>query len=152
MEKSLLIVYHSQSGASLQLATAARRGALREQDVSVRWRRAWDAGIDDLCQCDGLLLVAAENSASVAGAMKDFLDRTFYPAQAQPLNLPYGLIISAGNDGRGARAQLQRILSGYPLRQVAEPLLCRGEVSGDHEAACEELGHTLSAGLALAIF
>ncbi len=152
MEKSLLIVYHSQSGASLQLAMAARTGALRETEVGVRWRRAWDAGLDDLSQCHGLLLVAAENSASVAVAMKDFLDRTFYPAQPQPLNLPYGLIISAGNDGRGACAQLQRILSGYPLRQVAEPLLCRGDVNRGHELACGELGHTLSAGLALGIF
>jgi multimeric flavodoxin WrbA len=150
MAKKLLIVYHSQSGASLRLAAAARRGALLEEDVEVLWRRAWDAGLEDLQSCDALILVAAENSASVAGAMKDFLDRTFYPGQG--LNLPYALIISAGNDGRGSRAQLQRILSGYPMKPVSETLICRGEVTAEHEAACEELGQTLAAGLSLGIF
>ena len=150
MAKKLLIVYHSQSGASLRLAAAARRGALREENVELLWRRAWDAGLEDLQSCDALLLVAAENSASVAGAMKDFLDRTFYPGQG--LNLPYALIISAGNDGRGSRAQLQRILSGYPMKPISEALICRGEVTAEHEAACEELGQTLTAGLSLGIF
>jgi multimeric flavodoxin WrbA len=152
MMKKLLIVYHSQSGASWQLATAARRGAQLEQGIEVLWRRAWDAGMDDLLTCDGLLLVAAENSASVAGAMKDFLDRTFYPALPQQLNRAYGLVIAAGNDGRGASAQVQRILSGYPMKLVAEPLICRGEITPQHQRDCQELGQALAAGLSLGIY
>ena len=152
MAKNLLIVYHSQSGTSFQLAAAARRGAMREEGVNVNWRRAWDAGLSDLEACDGLLLVAPENSASMTGAMKDFLDRTFYPAQPLQLHRPYAVIISAGNDGRGARAQFERILSGYPMKPVAEALICRGEACAEYEAQCEELGQTLAAGLALGIF
>ena len=152
MAKNLLIVYHSQSGASFQLAVAARRGALREEGINVSWRRAWDAGLADLEGCDAVLLAAPENSASMTGAMKDFLDRTFYPAQPLQLHRPYALIISAGNDGRGARAQFERILSGYPMKPVAEALICRGPVSAEAEEKCEELGQTLAAGLALGIF
>jgi multimeric flavodoxin WrbA len=152
MSRQLLIVYHSQSGASFQLAAAARRGAALEDDVAVRWLRAWDACTGDLRHCDGLLLVAPENSATVAGAMKDFLDRTFYPAQPLQLGLPYGLIISAGNDGRGAAAQVQRILSGFPMKPVAEPLICRGEVSQVMLRECRDLGQTLAAGLSMGIF
>jgi flavorubredoxin len=152
MQKSLLIVYHSQSGASLQLALAARRGAQREDSVVVNWQRAWDAGLEDLQACDAVLLVAAENSATVAGGMKDFLDRTYYPAQAASLTLPCALIVSAGNDGRGAIQQVQRILSGFPLKSVAEPLVCRGEVNPAQLESCAELGHTLSAGLSLGIY
>jgi multimeric flavodoxin WrbA len=150
--KKLLIVYHSQSGATAQLAAAVRAGALREEGVEVSLRRAWDAGLEDLLDCDGLLLGAAENSGTLAGAVKDFLDRTYYPAQPRQLNLPYGLFISAGNDGRGALAQMQRILSGYPMKQVCEPLVCRGEVSAPALARCEELGQTLAAGLAFGIY
>ncbi len=152
MIKKLLIVYHSQSGASWKLATAARRGALAEQDIAVLWRRAWDAGLDDLVACDGLLLVAPENSASVTGTMKDFLDRTFYPALPLQLNRAYGLVIAAGNDGRGASAQVQRIMKGYPMKLVAEPLICRGEITAQHESACEQLGQALAAGLCMGIF
>lgn len=152
MNKKLLIVYHSQSGASWQLAVAARRGALLEEGVAVLWRRAWDAGVDDLVACDGLLLVAPENSASVAGAMKDFLDRTFYPALGQQLNRAYGLVIAAGNDGRNASAQVQRIMSGYPMKLVAEPLICRGEITPQHKMDCQDLGQALAAGLSLGIY
>ena len=152
VNKKLLIVYHSQSGATARLAAAVREGARREAEVEVLLLRAWDAGLDDLIQCDALLLGAAENSGSLAGAMKDFLDRTYYPAQAQQLNRPYGCFISAGNDGRGALAQVQRILSGYPMKQVCEPVICRGEVNPEALARCEELGQTLAAGLAFGIF
>jgi multimeric flavodoxin WrbA len=152
MTKSLLIIYHSQSGASWQLAVAARRGALKEEGVDVLWRRAWDATVDDLVACDGFLLVAAENSGTVAGAMKDFLDRTFYPALPQQLNRAYGLVIAAGNDGRGASRQVQKILGAYPMKLIAEVLICRGEVTARHETACEELGQALAAGLSLGIY
>ncbi len=148
----LLIVYHSQSGASFRLAAAARRGALREPDTALCWRRAWDAGIDELVACDGLLLVAAENSASLAGAMKDFLDRCFYPAQPYQFNKPYGLVVSCGNDGRNTDQQVQRIMRGLPMKLVAEPLVLRGEPNRAMESACEELGQALAAGLAMGIY
>ncbi len=81
--KSLLIVYHSQSGTSAQLARAAWRGAQVEAEIDVSVMRAWDAGTLDLARADGLLLVMAENSGALCGTMKDFLDRTFYPAIAR---------------------------------------------------------------------
>ena len=88
----------------------------------------------------------------MSGAIKDFFDRTFYPAQAYNVNLPYALFISAGNDGTGAVRQIDRILTGYPMRKVAEPVICRGAVTTEHLAQCEELGLTLAAGLAFGIF
>ena len=152
MPGPLLIVYHSQSGASFRLAAAARRGAGREADADIAWRRAWDAGMGDLEDCAGMLLVAAENSGSLAGGMKDFLDRCFYPAQPLQLNRPYGLVISCGNDGRNASAQVQRIMTGFPMKLVAEPLICRGEPTADMEAACEDLGQALAAGIGMGIY
>jgi hypothetical protein len=149
---SLLIAYHSQSGASARLARAAWRGACGEPGVEVTVRRVWDAGVEDLQRAQGLLLVAAENSGSLSGGMKDFLDRTFYPAIARGLVLPYALLVSAGNDGRGAVAQLQRIMSGYPFPAAAEPVILRGEVTAQHLRESEELGAAIAAGLAMGIF
>ncbi len=150
--KTLLIAYHSQSGASAQLARAAWRGAVMEPGVAVTVRRAWDAGVEDLALAQGLLLVAAENSGALSGGMKDFLDRTFYPAIARGLVLPYALLVSAGNDGRGAVRQLERIMSGYPFPAAAEPLVLRGEVGDAHLDASRELGAAFAAGLAMGIF
>jgi multimeric flavodoxin WrbA len=148
----LLIVYHTQSGSCARLAAAAADGARAEGSVAVTLRRACDAGVADLAAADGLLLVAAENSGSLSGGAKDFLDRVFYPAIERGLVKPYGLLISAGNDGRGAVAQAQRILRGIPFTAAAEPLILRGEVGEEQLAAARDSGTALAAGLGMGIF
>jgi multimeric flavodoxin WrbA len=150
--KTLLIVYHSQTGNTEKLADAVCRGAGQESDVCLRRRRAFEATLQDLIDCQGVLFGTPENFGYMSGAIKDFFDRTFYPAQPYQLNLPYALFISAGNDGTGAVRQIDRILLGYPMRKVAEPVICRGAVTVEHLEQCEELGLTLAAGLALGIF
>lgn len=150
--KRLLVLYHSQSGATERMARAVLRGATEEDGVRSRLCRAAEAGLAELLDCDGLLLGSPENLGYLSGGMKDFFDRTFYPAQPHALNLPYALFISAGNDGRNAARQAERILRGYPMRAVAEPLILRGEPDEPGLERCRELGLTLAAGLALGIF
>lgn len=152
MARHLLIVFHSQSGSSERLAHAAARGAREEPEIDVRLLRAWDAGVTDLRWCDGLILATPENFGFMSGAMKDFLARTFYPALDLALNVPYALIISAGNDGTGAVRQMQKILQAYPMRQVAEPLIVKGEPQDRDLDAAREAGLALAAGLAMGIF
>jgi len=149
---SLLIVYHTQSGSCAALARAAREGASLEASVEVVVRRACDAGIEDLATADGLLLVAAENSGSLSGACKDFLDRVFYPAIERAVVLPYVLLVSAGNDGRGAVKQAECILRGIPLKPVAEAQIFRGVPEQKHLQLSHEAGQGLAAGLAMGIF
>jgi len=88
----------------------------------------------------------------MSGGLKDFFDRTFYPTLPHQLNIAYGIFVSAGNDGTGATQQIQRIAKGYPLREVAEPVIVCGEVNAEGFRSCEELGHALAAGLSLGIF
>jgi multimeric flavodoxin WrbA len=150
--KHLLIVYHSQSGTNARLAEAALRGARQEEGTDTRMLRAVDADTDDLLWADAVLFGAAENFGYLAGGLTDFLARTFYPAQMQPRSWVYGAFIGTGNDGSGAVRQLQRIASGYPMKQVVEPLLLRGSIDGEALSRCEELGLTLAAGIAMGIF
>jgi multimeric flavodoxin WrbA len=150
--KTLLIVYHSQSGSSAMLARAAWEGACSEACVEVEVKRVWDAGVLDLAAADGVLLIMAENSGYLSGGMKDFLDRIFYPAIEQGLVLPYALLVSAGNDGRAAVRQAKTILSGIPFAAASEPLILRGEVTGMHLESSKELGQALAAGLEMGIF
>ncbi|MEM1113119.1 MAG: flavodoxin [Pseudomonadota bacterium] len=150
--KSLLIVYHSQSGACARLAQAASDGASEESEVRVITLRAWDAGTTDLVKADALLFIAAENSGRLAGGAKDFLDRTFYPCTDRGLVLPYALAISAGNDGSGAQRDAERIFRGYPFKPVAQALICRGEPGDGALRDCRELGQALAAGLTMGIY
>lgn len=150
--KRLLILYHSQSGSTRKLAEATFRGASQEADVETRLLRAMEASTEDLLWCDAIIFGTPENLGYMSGGLKDFFDRTFYPAAPHRLNIAYGIFVSAGNDGTGAIRQIQRIAKGYPLREVAEPVIVCGEVDVAGMKSCEELGHALAAGLALGIF
>ena len=153
--KRLLIIYHSQSVNTQRLAAAVYDVAMREEDVHTTIKRVQDAGLEDLLAADAMLLGSPENFGNMAGAVKDFFDRTFYPAQQKGIDLrslPYALFISAGNDGSGAIRQIDRIVSAYPMKKIAQPVLSVGEADDAVLLACEELGQGVAAGLSLGIF
>lgn len=114
--------------------------------------RAMEAGAADLQACDGVLFVTPENFGYLSGGMKDFFDRTYYPCVPGELPRPYMLIVSCGNDGSGAVRQLQRIVKGYPLSAVAEPLVVKGEPDQQALDQAAELGLSFAAGLGMGIF
>ncbi len=150
--RHLLIVYHSQTGHTRSMARAALRGARRVPEVETRLRIALRAGLNDLLWAHGLLLGTPENFGYMSGALKNFLDRTYYPAQGQVEGLPYAVFISAGNDGTGALTSIERIARGYPLKPVCDPIIARGELTPEILQACEELGETMATGVAWGIF
>ncbi|MYD98352.1 MAG: flavodoxin family protein [Gammaproteobacteria bacterium] len=152
--KHLLIVYHTMTGHTGRMAQAAYQGATDPliEEVEVHLKKAVDAGPDDLLWANGLLLGTPENFGYMSGAMKDFLDRTFYPVEGKLQPLPYAMFISAGNDGRGALSAIRRIANGYPFTEVQEPVIARGELEESHLEACRELGMALAAGLEAGIY
>ena len=126
MSKRLLIVYHTQTGRTGAMADAVRKGASgADLDVDVRFLRARMAGTRDLLWAEGLILGTPENFGYMSGAMKDFMDRTYYPTEGKVHGLPYCLFVSAGNDGTGAVRSIRRIANGYAFREVQEPITCR---------------------------
>ncbi|MFN3516367.1 MAG: flavodoxin family protein [Novosphingobium sp.] len=119
MTGSLAIIWHSRTGASEALARAAARSA----GDGARLIAAADAQAGDLLAAGGFLFVCPENLGAMSGQMKEFFDRTYYPLLGQVEGRPYASIISAGSDGAGAQRQLDRIVTGWRLRRVAEPLI-----------------------------
>lgn len=162
--KRLLVVYHSCTGGTRQMAQAAATGARRETGVTVRLETAAAAGPQELLEADGYLFACPENLAAMSGVMKDFFDRTYYPVLDRLQGRAYAILICAGSDGTNAARQLERIATGWRLRDIAPPLIvCTHaqtpeeilrpkQIAADDLARCEELGATLAAGLALGIF
>ncbi len=136
------------------MAHAALAGARDDavENVDVRLLRAAAAGADDLLWAHGLLLGTPENFGYMSGALKDFFDRTFYPVEGRIQPLPYALFVSAGNDGSGAVRAVRRIANGYPLKEVQEPIVARGEPTREILDRCRELGLALAAGLEAGVF
>ncbi len=150
--KRILVVYHSQSGTMERLAHRFAQGATQEPAIAVSLKRAGDATVDDLLHCDAIAIGTPEYFGTMAGMIKDFFDRTFAEAQEKTIGLPFVCFVCAGNDGRGAITQLERIIAGYKWRQALEHLRIVGPPTGEDYARVEELGHTLAAGLDLGIF
>ena len=94
--KTLLIVWHSMTGGSAQMAQAAAEGARAEAEVTVRLIQATQADPEDLLSADGVLFVTPENLATMAGLMKDFFDRCYYPALGRIEGCPYAVMVCAG--------------------------------------------------------
>ena len=134
------------------MAEAVLQGAKAEQETSSTLLHVASAGLEQLLNTDGLIIGSPENFGYMSGMVKDFFDRTYYPAQEYALNLPYGLFIKAGNDGSGAVREMDRILTGYPMKQVLEPVVVVGELTETHLEACKELGETMASGLAFGIY
>jgi len=169
--KTLLIVYHSMTGGTRQMAEAAAAAARAEAAVDpsgpalqVLLLRAEQAGPEQLLAADGYLFATPENLAAIAGLMKDFFDRCYYPALDQLNGRPYAAMVCAGSDGSNAARQLQRIATGWRLAEVAPPLivcthaqtpeaiLAPKQIGAEDLRRCAELGAALAAGLALGVF
>lgn len=162
--KTLLIVYHSLTGGTQQMASAAARGAGSEPDVSVRMLHAADAGAEDVLSADGYIFATPENLAAISGQLKDFFDRCYYPALERLNGRPYATLICAGSDGQNAARQIERIATGWRLKAVAPPLIVCTQaqtpaailapkiIDATELLRCEELGTVLAAGLALGVF
>ena len=118
--KTLLIVCRSATGGTQQMAEAAAHAA-SDPEIAVRLLRACDAGPDDVLSADGYIFATPENLAAMAGAMKDFFDRTYYAVLEKISGRPYATLICAGSDGENAARQIVRIVTGWRLRAVAPP-------------------------------
>lgn len=163
MTKTLLIVFHSMTGGTRRMAEAAARAA-EGQGARVRLLTAPEAGPEDLLSADGYIFATPETLAAIAGLMKDFFDRTYYPVLGRIEGRPYATMICAGSDGANAARQVARIATGWRLRAVAGPLivcthaqtpeaiLAPKTIPPDDAARCAELGATLAAGMEIGAF
>jgi NAD(P)H-dependent FMN reductase len=162
--KTILIVFYSRTDGTRQMADADYHGAISEPSVQVRLIRAPDATPADVLGADGYIFASPENLGAIAGGMKDFFDRSYYPALDRINGRPYATLICAGSDGHNAARQIARIATGWRLRQVSEPLIVcthaqtaeaiqAAKVIGDDDLSrCSDIGTALAAGVALGVF
>lgn len=162
--RTLLIVYHSMTDGTRQMADAAREGAAQEAGVDVRLLHAAQAGPQDVLAADGYLFATPENLAAISGQLKDFFDRSYYAVLDQINGRPYGCLVCAGSDGSNAARQIERIATGWRLKAVAEPLivcthaqtpeaiLATKHIDAADLERCRELGAALATGLSLGVF
>lgn len=156
----LLIVWHSRTGASAAMARAACEGA-----GDAGWLvEAQDATAEMLIAAGGYIFCCPENLGTVSGQMKEMFDQAYYAVLGRIEGRAYATLIAAGSDGEGAQRQIDRIVTGWRLRRVADPLIVNlGAQSPQAIAAakqvparalsqCRDIGAALAEGLRLGLF
>ena len=159
-EPVLAVIWHSRTGAARAMARAVAQGA----GERARLITAGDVTPEDLLSAHGYVFVCPENLASMSGMMKEMFDRCYYPVLGRIEGRAYATAIAAGSDGSGAQAQIDRIVTGWRLKRVAEPLivnlgaqtpeqiLAEKTVPEDALKKCREIGEAFAEGLSLGIF
>lgn len=148
----LLIIYHSQAGATESLANAIKNGADRIDGVSSVLKRAWDVDYQDLGATKAIIICSPEYFGYMAGAIKEMFDRTYERIRESCAGKPYALVVRAGNDGLGSLQSMERIIKGLGWRPVQAPVISTGRIREEDLEACRELGQTLAAGIDLGIY
>lgn len=162
MVSGLLIIWHSRTGAAEAMAHAAFEGA--NAAGACRMLHAHEASSNDVLAAQGYLFCCPENLGSMTGLMKEFFDRSYCPLLGKIEGRPYATMIAAGSDGSGALRQIDRIVTGWRLRRIADPLvictkaqspaeiLADKRLCADNLQKCRDLGQAIAAGLDLGVF
>ncbi len=140
----VLVVYHSLGGHTKKMAEAVASGAGVVPDTEVVLKTGLEADIDDLLSCDAVALGSPDYFGYMAGGLKDFLDRTYYPSQGKVAGKPAGIFASAGGPPEVIVGVLEQALKWFKLKAVAEPVGSSGGVSASALSACRELGKKLA--------
>ena len=150
----LLVVFHSRSGGTQAMTDAVVAGANDDaiEGVEVRVQRAFDTTVDDVRACNGIVLGTPENFGYMAGAIKDFFERIYYPLLDETPGLPYALFVKASTDGDGAVRSVERIVAGLRWKLVVPPVVVVGDIEPADLERCQELGATIAAGLEAGMF
>ena len=180
--RRLLIVWWSNTGGTAELVEAAAQAALAEAQserpldvdngvassgkarLDVCVSRCDRVSVPAVLAADALILATPECLGAVAGPMKTFFDRCYYPALGRLNGKAYAVMVCAGTDGQGAVRQIDRIATGWRLRRATEPLLVLTgaqtadaiarpkQLAPDELGRAAELGATLAAGLLMGVW
>jgi flavorubredoxin len=121
----VLIVYHSMGGNTKAAAEAVARGAESVAGTKVILKQALEADVDDLVDCDAIALGTPDYFSYMAGGLKDFLDRTYYPSMGKVTDKSCLIFVSHGGGG-SAVDSVKSVARSFKFREVSAAILVRG--------------------------
>lgn len=140
----VLIVYHTLSGNTEKMAQAYAEGAKSVQGTEVVVRKALDATLEDLLGCDAIALGSADYFSYIAGTLKDFFDRTYYPSQGKVTGKPYAAFATGGRGGDKALAVLDHLCGSFKFNKAVEGVAVIRAPSAEDLVRCKEAGKELA--------
>jgi flavorubredoxin len=141
--KKILVIYHSQSGNTEAMAKAIAEGG-KGAGATVTLKKAADAGVDDLLNCDTVVIGTPNYFGYMAGMVKDFFDRVWGTVRGQMENKPYAVFGSYGGGGLPAIESVEKICDGLGMKRMYESIGVQRQPTMENLKACRELGEKLA--------
>ncbi len=139
----ILVVFHSQSGNTKAAAEALAQGAKSISQTEVLVKEALQATTEDLLSSDAIALGTPDYFSYMAGRLKDFFDRTYYPTQGSVTDKPCGLFVTHGGGGK-ALDSLKSICATFKFKIVGQPVLVKNAPDAEARAELMSLGKLLA--------
>ena len=139
----VLVVYHSQSGNTEAAARAVADGAREIADTEVALRKGLQADESDLRAADAVAIGSPDYFSYMAGGVKDFFDRTYYPTQGEVEGMPCGLFLTHGGGGKAIES-LNSLCETFKFESVGEPVLLRNAPDAESTPRLTQLGRALA--------
>ena len=139
----ILIVFHSQSGNTKAAAEAVAQGAKDIGQTEVVLKEGLQATTEDLLACDAIAVGTPDYFSYMAGGLKDFFDRTYYPTQGSVTDKPCGIFVTHGGGGRAVDS-VKSVCSSFKFKSVVEPVLVKNAPDAEARAALMSLGRALA--------
>ena len=151
--KSLLCVIHAPSENTKAIKNAVLE-KLENENLSLKIKslNPFEANASHVLDADGILIGTTENLASMAGATKDFFDRTYNEIIYKKEGLPIAVWVRAGHDGTGTVKQINSIVNGLKWRMVQEIIVCKGTWEKRFLEECINLSLSFAHGIESNIF
>jgi flavorubredoxin len=136
---TVLIVYHSLSGNTKAAAEAVAEGVRTVQGAEPKVMEALKADVGDLLDCATLAVGTPDYFSYMAGGVKDFFDRTFYPTQGKVTDKPVGIFMTHGGGGKAVES-VKAICRSFKLRLACAPVAVLNRPDKDGVKTLQDLG------------
>jgi flavorubredoxin len=137
----VLIVYYSLSGNTKAAAEEVAEG-IKSSGAKSIIREGFEASPDDLLNCDAIAVGTPDYFSYMAGGVKDFFDRSFYPTQDKVTGKPCAIFITHGGGGRAVDS-VKSICSTFKFKLISEPVSVNNRPDKDASVKLRELGKNL---------
>ena len=117
----ILIVYHSLSGNTKAAAEAVADG-VKAASAQAVIKDGLQAGPQDLLDCDAIAVGTPDYFSYMAGGVKDFFDRSYYPTQGKVIDKPCGIFVTHGGGGRAVDS-MKSVCGSFKFKIMGDPVL-----------------------------
>ena len=137
---TVLIVYHSLTGNTEEMAQAVAEGAGSVPGTEVVIKKAADADAKDLIGAEAVAFGTSTNFAYISGGLKDFFDRSLIECQEKTTDKPYCAFTSSGMGKRRALDVIDGIASAFKLKKIDEGVMAHGKATPEIIDELREMG------------